>query len=408
MLAPAIVRAASALAARPLRAAAGIVGQLAAGALPASLRRTAVGSAALSLAIGMMVAVTLMVGSFRVTVSTWVNETVSSDLWLRPSRGLTNAGSALFPPAILDDLGKLDFIAAFDPVRGRDVVYGESYITVASGDTRVIARHGSLPMVSPRDARPALEEMIRNGGVFVSESFSLKFGKRVGDTVTIPTAEGPAAFPIRGVYRDYSNDRGVVFMNRPVFIHAFHDEAINTIVIYLKPGVSLDRARRTLEATVGAKYRAFAMTNASIRKEVMAIFDQTFLITWALLGVAIVVAVLGIVNTLAALILERKRELALLRVTGMSSREMTVMLVLESALLGAASAASGLVMGYVLSWILIHVINRQSFGWTIEFHTPAALIAGSLAVTLAASVLAGFVPARLARRIDIPAAIKSE
>jgi putative ABC transport system permease protein len=84
------------------------------------------------------------------------------------------------------------------------------------------------------------------------------------------------------------------------------------------------------------------------------------------------------------------------------------MIVLESTLLGVASTAAGLVMGYALSWILIYVINKQSFGWTISFHTPVALILASLAVTLLSSALAGLAPARLAQRIDIATAIKSE
>jgi len=219
---------------------------------------------------------------------------------------------------------------------------------------------------------------------------------------------GTTDFPITGIYRDYSNDRGVVVMDRPLYIRTFHDDRINTVVIYLKKGVSRDAARIALEKQFGPKYHAFAITNGSIRTEVMKIFDQTFLITYALLGVAIVVAVLGIVNTLAALILERTRELAMLRVTGVTTGELRTMLVLESTILGIASTVAGIVMGYALSWILIYVINKQSFGWTIEFHTPAALIATSLAVTLAASALAGLVPARLANRIHIPTAIKSE
>jgi putative ABC transport system permease protein len=407
-LAPIIVRGLSTLARTPLRAAFGIVGQLAAGSLPASLRRTSIATAALAIATGMMVAVALMVGSFRVTVNTWVNQTVKSDLWLRPARGLTNADVAVFPPQILDELRRVGFIAAFDPVHGRDIIYRDSYVTIGSGDSAVAANWGSLPMVTPRDARPALLELIRVHGVFVSEPFSLKYHRRVGDSVTLPSAHGPHTYTICGIYRDYSNDRGVVFMNRPDYIAAFDDDRIHTIVVYLKPGVDHQSARRELERRFGPKYHAFAVTNESIRAEVMKIFDQTFLITYALLAVAIVVAVLGIINTLAALILERTRELALLRVAGMSLAELRTMLLLESALLGVAATATGVVMGYALSWILINVVNKQSFGWTIEFHTPVALIAGSLAITLAASVLAGFVPARLDSRIDIASAIKSE
>ena len=404
LLAPSIVRLTASAFAPLMRALFGIVGQLAASSLPASLRRTAVASAALSLATGMMVAVALMVGSFRETVRIWVDQTISSDLWLRPSQGLSNSGAALFPPEIADDLAKVPFIAAIDRVRGREVLYGDDLVSVGSGDFARVADFGDLPMVKPRSSRAALLDAEAHNGVVVSESFSLKFRKGLGDTVRFGTTD----FPITGIYRDYSNDRGVVVMDRPLYIRTFHDDRINTVVIYLKKAVSRDAARIALEKQFGPKYHAFAITNGSIRTEVMKIFDQTFLITYALLGVAIVVAVLGIVNTLAALILERTRELAMLRVTGVTTGELRTMLVLESTILGIASTVAGIVMGYALSWILIYVINKQSFGWTIEFHTPVALIATSLAVTLAASALAGLVPARLANRIHIPTAIKSE
>jgi putative ABC transport system permease protein len=408
LLAPSIVGTTSKLLRPVMTRAAGIVGTLAAASLPASLRRTAVASAALSLATGMMVAVALMVGSFRETVRIWVNQTVQSDLWLRPARGLSNSDAALFPASIGDEVRRLPFVRGIDRVRGRDVLYGDTIIAVGSGDFDVAARDGDLPMIEPRSARQALTDAIRKNGVFVSESFAIKFNKNVGDVVRLPIAGGSRDFPITGVYRDYSNDRGVVVMNRPLYVRSFKDDAINTVVVFLKPGVDREQARRQLETMFGSKYHAFAISNASIRREVMTIFDQTFMITYALLGVAIIVAVLGIINTLAALILERTRELALLRVSGMSRRQLTTMLVLESSMIGVASTIVGLAMGYVLSFILIYVINKQSFGWTIEFHTPARLIAASLAVTFLATVLAGLVPSRVAAGMNMAAELKGE
>ncbi|HYC60516.1 MAG TPA: FtsX-like permease family protein [Thermoanaerobaculia bacterium] len=429
LLAPFIVRTTSRIASPLLERTFGIVGRLAAASLPASLRRTSVASAALSLATGMMIAVALMVGSFRETVRIWVDQTVSSDLWLRPSKGLANAQVALFPPEVADELRELDFVDEIDRARGFDILYDDTMITLGSGDFLVAARYGDLPMIAPRSSADALRAAAQKEGVVVSESFALKFDKDVGDTIRLPSGvagsqpavdqragrrakspslQGYADFPITGVYRDYSNDRGVVVMDRELFVRTFDDARLNTIVVYLKAGVDLTRARIELEKRFGPKYGAFVVTNGEIKAEVMKIFDQTFMITYALLGVAIVVAVLGIVNTLAALILERTRELALLRVGGLSIGELRTMILLESTLLGAASTVAGLVMGYALSWILIYVINKQSFGWTIDFHTPTALIVASLAVTLLASALAGLVPARLAQRIDIASAIKSE
>lgn len=407
-LAPAVVRRTSSLLRPIMTRLFGIVGSVAAASVPASLRRTSIAGAALALAIGMMVAVALMVGSFRETVRIWVDQTVQSDLWLRPARGLSNAQVALFPAAILDDLRQVDFVLAVDPIRGRDVIYEDTIIWVGSGDFDVAARLSELPMVRPRSPDPALAEARRRHGVVISETFSVRFRKGIGDSVTLPVPGGRRTFPITGIYRDYSNDRGVVVMDRSLFLKTFRDSAVNTVVIFLEPGVDREAARAQLETMFGPKYGAFAISNASIRKEVMTIFDQTFMITYALLGVAVVVAVLGIVNTLSALILERTRELALLRVAGMSGGQLRTMILLESAVIGVAATVSGVVMGWILSWILINVINKQSFGWTIDFHVPAGLIGISLAITFLSSIAAGVIPARLANRIHIASAIAAE
>ncbi len=407
MLAPMTLTITAAASRRVMRRLFGVIGEMAAASLPQSLRRTAVAAAALALATGMMVAVALMVGSFRETVQIWVDQTIRSDLWVRPSREVTNAQVGLFPPQILDDMKRFPFIEAVDPVRGRNVTYGDSLIFVGSGDFAVAVSKG-LPMVRPRSAWEAFVDAKRTGGVMVSESFSLKFGKDVGDEIELPTARGISRFRISGIYRDYSNDRGVVVIDRPRYIREYDDASINNVVVFLKPGASLEAARATLERELGPKYHAFTISNAELRRAVLRVFDQTFLITYALLAVAIVVAVLGIVNTLAALILERRSELALLRVLGVSAGELRTMLVLESGLLGLASLVAGVAMGYVVSWILINVINKQSFGWTIEFHTPVRLIALSLAVTFVSAVLAGLVPSRLAGSIELSQALKTE
>ena len=160
LLSPSIVTIASVSLARPLRAIYGTIGQLAPASIRASLRRTAVATAALAVATGMMIAVALMVGSFRETVRVWVNQTVSSDLWLRPAKMLSNADAALFPPQIGEDLKRVPFIAAFDRIRGRDVVYHDSLIAVGSGDLEVAKRFGDLPMITPRSAAKALDDAI--------------------------------------------------------------------------------------------------------------------------------------------------------------------------------------------------------------------------------------------------------
>src|SRR5205807_5302641 len=122
-------------------------------------------------------------------------------------------------------------------------------------------RFGDLPMIAPRSSSEALRNAIAKNGVVVSESFALKYGSTIDDDITLITITGPRRFPITGVYRDYSNDRGVIAMDRALYTRSYGDDAINTVVIYLKRGVDRDTARRQLETMFGPKYHAFAVTN---------------------------------------------------------------------------------------------------------------------------------------------------
>jgi putative ABC transport system permease protein len=386
----------------------GVSGDLAGASLPASLRRVAVATAALSTAIGMMVAVAVMVGSFRETVDSWVAQTVKSDLWLRPARGLSNAPISVFPPEISGVLDEIDAIAAYDRFRGREIVWRDTSILVGSGDFATALERSDLPMIRPRSQDRALRAAIERRGVLISETLAYKYDLDVGKTIELPAASGLHVFPITGIYRDYSNDRGVVVMDRALWIELFHDASINTVAVFLRDGVDPEAARLEIEKRVGSRFRVFTVTNRAIRTEVLRIFDQTFMVTWALLGVAQVVAVLGIVNTLSALIIERGAEIALVRVIGVSRRQITAMLTLESAIVGLASGALGVASGWALALILIFVINRQSFGWTIEFAPPLGVVAVSVAITFLATTLAGLLPSRLATRGSLVRALKSE
>src|SRR2546430_11053395 len=131
---------------------------------------------------------------------------------------------AMFPPQIADDLRRIPFVAAFDRVRGHDVVYGDSMITVGGGDLDVVEARGDLPMLTPRDGKAALREALAKHGVLISESLSTKYGKSVGDNLVL----GPHTFPITGIYRDYSNDRGVAVVGKAVYTPSLRCEGSNT------------------------------------------------------------------------------------------------------------------------------------------------------------------------------------
>ncbi|HMV50822.1 MAG TPA: ABC transporter permease, partial [Blastocatellia bacterium] len=177
------------------------------------------------------------------------------------------------------------------------------------------------------------------------------------------------------------------------------EPSATSLTVYLREGASADAVREELLRQLGENHRVLIFTNASIRREVLRIFDSTFSITYALEVIAIFVAILGVATTLLTLILERKREIAMLRLVGADRRQIRKMVVIEAGLMGLVSQSIGLGVGLLLSLLLMYVINVQSFGWTIQFHLPVGFLIQSSILILIATTLSGIYPARRASRL---------
>jgi len=374
----------------------GVEGTLASANLLASLRRISIPVAALVVSLAMMVAIAIMVGSFRQTVLYWVEQTLHADLYLRPAAranvATEGAISAEAEALILSDPS----IEAASRYRNFDIPYGEARVTIAGGDFTTQLKHGGLLFKAPLDGLRAMERARESGGVIASESFSLRYRKLPGDSVTLPTAHGTASFRIAGVFYDYSSDRGVLVMDYATLARHFGPLRPTNLSLYLKPGADPEKVRAAILERLGDRYRYFVFTNASLKAEVLRVFDSTFAITYGLELIAIFVAILGVVTSLLTLILERRRDLVSLRLVGAERRQVRKMVMIESGIMGAVSQACGTGVGFILSLILIYVINVQSFGWTIQFHVPWAFLAQTTVLILIATVLSGLYPAYLA------------
>jgi putative ABC transport system permease protein len=344
----------------------------------------------------MLVAIAVMVGSFRQTVIYWVGQTLQADLFVATGRRATldvqpTVSEALEQAIVADrDVDLVDRASSVNvPYKGRLVV-------VAADDWAVLLSKGRLVFKTPADATAAMRAALGRDAVAVSESLSLRFGVRPGSDLTLPTPAGPRSFPVVAVYYDYSTDRGVVLMDRRTFTNAYGQTRPTALSVYLKAGADPGVTRDRLLASLGAAHHAFIHTNASLRSEVLRIFDRTFAITYGLEAIAILVSLLGMAGTMITLVMERRHELSLLRLVGADAAQVRRTVMIEAGLLGAASQALGIPLGFVLSLLLIDVINVQSFGWTIQWHVPVVFLAQASAVLLVASVLAGLYPARAA------------
>jgi putative ABC transport system permease protein len=374
----------------------GIEARLAQANLEGALPRVSVSVAALAVSLSMLVAIAVMIGSFRETVVYWVGQTLQADLYVATARRSNLEAHSTISPELERAIAGDRDVAAVDRFRALSVPFRDRLIVFGSGDFRVLLEHGGLVFKAPRDGRAALASAVGRDAVVVSEALSLRFGVAVGETIALPTPSGPRHFEVAAVYYDYSTDRGVAVVDRATFVRHFGDQRPTSLSVYLRPAAQPEAVRERLMAELGSTHRLFVHSNTSLRAEVMRIFDATFAITYGLEAVAIVVAVLGITATLVTLILERRRELAVLRLVGADLGQVRRMIVVEAGMLGLASQVLGGLAGLLLSLLLIYVINVQSFGWTIQFHLPVVFLLQAMAVVLAATLVAGLYPARLA------------
>ncbi len=377
----------------------GAEGLLASRSLAGSLRRTSVLVAALSTAIAMMVSVGIMVGSFRQTVLTWMNDQLPADLYLRPAGDPAADRHPTISLELADKIAKVPGVAAVERLRAYEISYDGLPVTLASVDLRVIRSYRNSDFFSGRATERVLGELRGANAVIVSEPFTYKHHLKSGDSINLSLGESRAEFKIVDVYYDYASERGYILMDRDTMLRYLPDPAPSNLAVFVEPHVNPEEVRKRI-VELAAGYRILIFSDRDLRTEAIRIFDRTFAITYALEAVAVVVAVMGIAGALLALVIDRRRELGLLRFLGASSLQIRRLILTEAGLLGLLSNVTGFVLGYFLSLVLVFVINKQSFGWTIRFHWPAAVLFGALSVVYAATLLAGLYPARVAVRLS--------
>lgn len=384
---------------RRVHSALGVEALLASRSLAGSLRRSAVLVGALSTAVAMMTSVGMMVGSFRETVLVWMDNQIQADIYLRAAAPSSPDHYPPIDPGVATALEALPEVASVDRFRAVSLLVNGRPATLGFAGASLMRTQGRTSFLPGQDRDAILRQLPTGPFVIVSEPFSQKHGVRRGDTLQLPLPDGTLAVTILGIFNDYSNERGTVFGDASVFAPHFPREEITSLSVYLKEGVSLDAGRVAVEQAT-ANRRVLVFTNRSLRTAAIRIFDQTFAITWALEAVAIFVAVMGMAGALVALVIDRRRELSLLRFLGASQGQIRRLIYFEAGLLGLLSNAVGLALGFALALILIYVINRQSFGWTFQFHWPGMVLLGALSLIYAATLASAWFPARVATKLN--------
>jgi putative ABC transport system permease protein len=377
--------------------------------------RNAVTVSALMVGLSIMIGVVVMVRSFRDTVEFWVDETVMADLIVAPQSWLqgkqSGQASSSLPGGWRSILSAIDGIDAVDTYRDVYVDAEGQPVALVSRDLRLHAQRSRYLMVHG-DSSVALRRAAETGGALLSEVLANRLRVREGDTVSITTPAGPAGVPVEGIFYDYSTDGGKLVMDRTWYQRQWHDDRVTVFSVYLAAGADVDRVKQSIVTAVagldGMTLPPLVIRNHELRQEILEIFDRSFVLTYVLEAIAVLVAVLGIVNTLVTAVLERRREFAALRAIGASTRQVERLVLWEAAYLGLIGAALGVVGGLLLALLLIHVVNKQSFGWTIQMTVPGGVILQAVGLALTAALVAGYWPARWAARQPVVEGLREE
>lgn len=368
-------------------------------ALEAGRTRAAWAAGAVAVAVALAVAMTTMIGSFRATVIAWTAQAMGSDLFVRPLSSASGVPAGRIDPEVVERARALFGLDGVDAFHSATCFVQGERVRLGGAELAVAASRGGVPFRDGRPPEEVFQETLDEGGAVVNESFARRFGVDRGDTITIETHAGTVERRVHGVFYDYSSHNGLAVIARDDFLALYPDDGPRTIEVFLGDGADAAAARTRLVDDLGGRFALDVMLGPEIRAEVLAVFDQTFAITMVLQMVASTVAVIAVLTVLFALVSERKRELALVRVLGGSRRQVAAVVVYQAGLLGVAGALGGLVMGLVVGWVLVKIVNVQSFGWTLHFLPPWRAIGWTAVAVLPACLAAGVVPALTTARM---------
>lgn len=388
----------------------GALPSMAMGSVERDISRTGVAVAALAVAVSATLGVDVMIGSFRGSVDAWLGQTLASDVYVS-APAVRGGESALLDPSIVDVTAALTGVKAVSSGRALDLV-----TSVGRIETLVLEPHTtsakSFEFVSgtPDDAWRKWRD---EGAVLISEPLANKHRLSSGSSLTVFTStEGDREFKVAGVFRDYASSHGKLMLSRAAFDTFWSDSRISTL------GILLDDASPEQRATTIASLRdqlfdavgrpLEVRSGRSIHDDSLAIFDRTFEVTGVLRWLTVGVAFIGIFSALLALHLERAREFAVLRATGATRAQVGMLVVLQSGFMGVLAGLLAVPLGYVMSLLLIHVINVRSFGWHMDTQVAPGTLLTAVGLALLSALLAGVWPASRLTRSGIAQQLRDD
>ncbi len=391
---------------RPMNRFFGTPGQLAADSLIQAPRRTS------STVLALMFSLTfvLIMGTYSVSVKSsmlkWVDASINPDLFIYPSNSLT-VRSLHFPGSLAVELGQVPGVRQVDSVRLLNIDFnGKAPLLVSVEMDQYLSR--STPIMEAGSVEDLLPGMLGRNGALISNNLAKIHGIGRGDRIWLDSPTGSQEFEVVGIQADYTSDNGSIVIDRSVYTRLWRDDRVDVFELMLLPGSDADQVRSEIQRRFASSRNVFILTNRDMRGEVLRITDQFFALQYVQLLVAILVAVLGIVNSLMVSITERKREIGILRSLGGERRQIRQVILLEAVCVALVAVVLGIASGTVMGYYSVGSFGSAFNGWVFPYQFPAVIALALIPGVISVSLMAAWYPSSLALQTPIVEALAYE
>jgi putative ABC transport system permease protein len=364
-----------------------VEGALAADSLIQAPRRTSASVAALMLSLALVVAFAGMARASYDSIIDWMDTALNSDLFVMPSQDIA-IRTLRFPPELAGELAAIPGVSRVQMVRSARMIFRQTPVMIVAAEVSSLAETARRQPVEG-NAADMYRLTAAGQGLMVSDNFAQLKKLGLGDVIEIPAPYGTIRLPIVGIVVDYSDQQGTILMDRAVFQKYWHDDSVNVFRLYVDRGAEVAEVKRRILERYAGQRQVFVFTNGELKAYILKITDQWFGLTSVQIAVAVLVAILGIVNTLTVSITDRRRELGVLRAVGGLQGQIRRTIWMEAVSIGTLGLALGFALGAVNLYYILQIVQRDIAGMRLAYVFPF-----SVAVTLVPTILvAAFVAA---------------
>jgi putative ABC transport system permease protein len=383
-----------------------VEGALAADSLIQSPRRTSASVAALMLSLALVVAFAGMARASYDSIIDWMESALNPELFVLPSQNIVMR-TIRFPPSMGPEIAAIPGVERVQMVRDARIVFRKTPVMVVAVDVSSIAQTVRREPVAG-DADDMYRRTAAGEGLMVSDNLAQLQGLKLGEVLEVPAPNGLIALPIVGIVVDYSDQQGTILMDRSLFLRYWNDDSVNVFRVYLKPGADApDVRQRILERYAGAR-QVFVLTNTELKSYILKITDQWFGLTSVQIAVAVLVAILGIVNTLTVSITDRRRELGVLQAVGGLHGQIRRTIWLEALSIGTLGLALGFSLGAVNLYYILQIVHHDIAGMRLDYVFPVGTVLALVPTILGAALVAAIWPAESAVHGSLVEALEYE